>query len=132
MPETMPLVKPPPKIAERKYITRCLVSQDDNIGLLQSYFKEMQKTTVETSNPEDFLSFASCAHFFGVVMLETTTTPVEEEELSDEDPDAEGEPESEDISELIYPASSRATSPPTSNMSSAASNSSMRVWDPCP
>lgn len=87
-------------------VKRGLEGQDDNIDVLEKYFNEMQKFTVETSMPADFLSFAACAHYFGVIMLGG------DESLDDcGDEDAEGEPEedSEAIAIPIYPESSTAT-----------------------
>jgi hypothetical protein len=85
----------PPKTAERVFVKRGLHGQDDNIDLLESYFREMQKTTVETAyGPEDFLSFACCVHYFGVIMIETPPLVPSESNQDDEtDEDAEGEPE---------------------------------------
>ncbi|KJA16665.1 hypothetical protein HYPSUDRAFT_284726 [Hypholoma sublateritium FD-334 SS-4] len=111
----MPTVQPPPHITERTFVTPGLADQDDNIDLLLRYFQEMQKTTVETSQPDDLLSFAACAPYFGVVMLETTTTPLPEEYISDDEVEQEValvmplEP-----AESIYLASSRTTSLPVS------------------
>ncbi|KDR72579.1 hypothetical protein GALMADRAFT_213117 [Galerina marginata CBS 339.88] len=117
-----------PVPAQRVIVTKGLEGQDDNIDLLQSYFKEMQKTTVETATIDDFLSFATCAHYFGVISLVSSPEPLSSEESGDED--AEGEPEeaSEDVSESAYPASSRPTasgfhqtipSPPVSSVANS-------------
>lgn len=87
----------PPKPVERVYVGRGLDGLDDNIDLLESYFREMQKTCVETAyGPEDFLSFAGCAHYFGVIMIETLPAiPSESNQDDGTDEDAEGEPEEE-------------------------------------
>lgn len=107
----MPVVQPPPQIKERTFVTPGLADQDENIDLLLRYFQEMQKTTVETSQPDDLLSFAACAPYFGVIMLETTTTPLPEEYISD---DEDGQELAlvmplEERDESIYLSSSRAT-----------------------
>jgi hypothetical protein len=79
-------------------IKRGLEDQDDNIDLLQSYFKELKAVTVEPSSPDvDLFTFAMCTHYFGVV----TMTP-SQQFASDED--AEGEPE-EDSLDAGYVAS---------------------------
>jgi len=82
----------PPK---RVFVKRGLDGQDDNIDLLDSYFREMQKTTVETAyGPDDFLSFACCVHYFGVIMIETLPgVPTGSNQDDGTDEDAEGEPE---------------------------------------
>ncbi|KAF9482697.1 hypothetical protein BDN70DRAFT_874703 [Pholiota conissans] len=131
MPTTQPLEPPPPKIVERAFVTDGLIGQDDNIDMLEQFFMEMQKVTVETSQPDDFLSFATCAHFFGVVMLETTTIPVLAEEASDDEEfeayapapstPREAERRMEDAEESVYPASSRGTTPPGSSAPSVTS-----------
>ncbi|KAF8899771.1 hypothetical protein CPB84DRAFT_1115184 [Gymnopilus junonius] len=107
----------PSKPVEKLLVTRGLEGQDDNIDLLESYFREMQKATVETLSPDDLLSFATCAHYFAVISVETTATPASDEGGEE---DAEGEPEdaSEAVSESAYPASSRPSSPPTSSVTS--------------
>lgn len=113
----MHLIRPPPRKVERTYVTQGLVGQDDNVDMLEGYFKEMQKTTVETAQPDDFLSFACCAHFFGVIILETTTIPVDEELVESDEEDAippqitprTPERRSEETEDSVYPASSRAT-----------------------
>ena len=66
---------PPPKITARKhtvYIRTGLEDQDDNLDILQTYFKELQTMTVETSMDADLdlLTFALSAHYFGVIMME--------------------------------------------------------------
>lgn len=100
----------PLKGVERVYVEQGLEGLDENIDLLESYFKEMQKTTVETAyGPDDFLSFAGCAHYFGVIMLETLpAVPSESNQDDVTDEDAEGE-----LEEDTLPVS-RATSPPSS------------------
>jgi len=90
----------PPKAVERVYVGRGLDGLDDNIDVLESYFREMQKTSVETAyGPEDFLSFVGCAHYFGVIMIETQVPAVPSESNPDDgtDEDAEGEPEEETL-----------------------------------
>ena len=107
----MPIVQPPPLITEKTFVTPGLADQDDNIDLLLRYFTEMQKTTVETSQPDDLLSFVACAPFFGVIMLETTSTPVAEVYMSDDEDEQEvaiGMPLAE-RDDSIYLATSRAT-----------------------
>lgn len=54
-----------------------LEGQDDNIDVLQGYFRQMQTMTVETSmDPDiDLLTFALSAHYFGVVMMGSTEQP---------------------------------------------------------
>jgi hypothetical protein len=70
-------------------IQRGLDGQDDNLDLLQSYFKELKAVTVEPSSPElDLLTFAICTHYFGVITLT--------EQIQDVD-DAEGEEDSFDV-----------------------------------
>lgn len=53
------------------YVGVGLEGQDDNIEILQGYFREMQMMTVETSmNTDiDFLTFAMTAQYFGVIMM---------------------------------------------------------------
>lgn len=85
----MPTVQPPPKIIERVYVVQGLEGQDDQIDRLNGYFTEMQKTTVETAHADDFLSFAMCAHYFGIIMLETTAVPVAAEDISDDETEDE-------------------------------------------
>ena len=97
-----------PKPGEKLIVTRGLHGQDDNIDLLASYFKEMQKATVETLNPDDLLSFATCAYYFGVISIETSTPPADPEDVGDEDAEGEPEDETEAVSESAYPPSSRA------------------------
>ncbi|PPR02213.1 hypothetical protein CVT26_012105 [Gymnopilus dilepis] len=105
-----------PKPGEKLIVTRGLHGQDDNIDLLASYFKEMQKATVETLNPDDLLSFATCAYYFGVISVETSTPPADPEDVGDEDAEGEPEDETEAVSESAYPPSSRAPSPPASSV----------------
>ena len=70
---------PPPKSAPRKYVTYIrtgLEGQDDNLDLLQVYFKELQTMTVEPSDL-DLLTFALSAHYFGVIMMEESSCNAE-------------------------------------------------------
>ena len=72
-----------------------LDGQDDNLDLLESYFKELKAVTVEPSPPElDLLTFAICTHYFGVITMSRYI----------DDKDAEGEPE-EDSLDAGYAAS---------------------------
>ena len=64
----------PPKPAPQFFVTKGLGGQDDNLETLETYFKELQKMTVETCmDPDlDLLTFALGAHYFGVIMLKET------------------------------------------------------------
>ncbi len=107
----MPVVQPPPLITEKTFVTQGLADQDENIDLLLRYFTEMQKTTVETLQPDDLLSFAACAPFFGVIMIQTTSTPVAEVYMSDDEDEQEVAIAMplEGRGDSIYLATSRAT-----------------------
>ena len=88
----MPSSPPQPKTVNKVTIQSGLDGQDDNLDLLQSYFKELKAVTVEPSPPElDLLTFAICTHYFGVITMT-------------DDKDAEGEPE-EDSLDAGYVAS---------------------------
>lgn len=54
------------------YVHLGLEGLDDDIEILQAYFRQMQKMTVETSMHADIdlLTFALGAHYFGVIMAE--------------------------------------------------------------
>jgi hypothetical protein len=94
-------VSPAQPTAAKVTIQRGLEGQDDNIDLLQSYFKELKAVTVEPSPPDvDLLTFAICTHYFGVITL---TQPQQSQQYGD-DEDAEGEPE-EDSLDAGYVAS---------------------------
>jgi hypothetical protein len=56
-----------------------LVDQDDNIEILQGYFRQMQTMTVEASMDADLdlLTFTLSAHYFGVVMIDEHTEHTE-------------------------------------------------------
>lgn len=60
--------QPEPRIVVRQG----LEGQDENIEVLQGYFREMQTMTVETSMDADLdlLTFALGAHYFGVIIKE--------------------------------------------------------------
>lgn len=88
------------------YVGRGLDGLDDKIDLLESYFREMQKTSVETAyGPEDFLSFAGCAHYFGVIMIETLPPESNQDDGTDEDAEGELEEETQPVSRatVSYP-----------------------------
>jgi len=84
-------------------VSKGLGGQDDNLDLLQTYFKELQMMTVEPSmDPDlDLLTFAVGAHYFGVIMLEENVQQKKSGCNTGDicDVDAEGEPEedSEDV-----------------------------------
>jgi hypothetical protein len=81
----MPNLPPQPGSVNEVTIQRGLDGQDDNLDLLQSYFKELKAVTVEPSPPElDLLTFAICTHYFGVITIHKKDV---------DDKDAEGEPE---------------------------------------
>ncbi|KAF9529990.1 hypothetical protein CPB83DRAFT_834575 [Crepidotus variabilis] len=67
---------PPPQ--QKVYVRRGLGGLDDDLDLLQTYFKDLQTMTVETSMSTDLdlLTFAISAHYFGVIMLKTSTKKV--------------------------------------------------------
>ena len=93
----MPSSPPQPKIANKVTIQRGLDGQDDNLDLLDRYFKELKAVTVEPSPPElDLLTFAICTHYFGVITMT--------EHKQDVDKDTEEEPE-EDSFDAGYVAS---------------------------
>lgn len=86
----MPSSPPRPRTANKVTIQRGLDGQDDNLDLLQSYFKELKAVTVEPSPPElDLLTFAICTHYFGVITMT--------QHQQDVDEDAEGEPEEDSL-----------------------------------
>ena len=90
----MPSSPPKPGSVNKVTTQRGLEGQDDNLDLLQSYFKELKAVTVEPSPPElDLLTFAICTHYFGVITIQDV-----------DDKDAEGEPE-EDSLDAGYVAS---------------------------
>jgi hypothetical protein len=94
----MPSSPPQPKTVNEVTVQRGLDGQDDNLDLLQSYFKELKAVTVEPSPPElDLLTFAICTHYFGVITMTQHKQNVD-------DKDAEGEPE-EDSLDVGYAAS---------------------------
>ena len=91
----MPGSPPQPRTVNEVTVQSGLDGQDDNLDLLQSYFKELKAVTVEPSPPElDLLTFAICTHYFGVISM---TQHID-------DKDAEGEPE-EDSLDVGYVAS---------------------------
>jgi hypothetical protein len=93
----MPSSPPQPRSVNEVTIQRGLDGQDDNLDLLQSYFKELKAVTVEPSPPElDLLTFAICTHYFGVITIQHRKDV--------DDKDAEGEPE-EDSLDAGYVAS---------------------------
>ena len=71
------------------YVRMGLEGQDDDFDVLQSYFRQMQTMTVETSmDPDiDLLTFALSAHYFGVVMMkglmEHTDKPTQVKKVED-------------------------------------------------
>jgi len=76
------------------YVCMGLEGQDDNIDVLQGYFRQMQTMTVESSmDPDiDLLTFALSAHYFGVVMkkgpmVQPGSETPDEDLLAVEDPD---------------------------------------------
>lgn len=90
----MPSSPPQPRTVNKVTIQRGLDGQDNNLDLLETYFKELKAVTVEPSPPElDLLTFAICTHYFGVITMT--------ERRQDVDDDTEEEPE-EDAG---YPAS---------------------------
>lgn len=98
----MPSSPPQPKIANKVVIQRGLDGQDDNLDLLETYFKELKAVTVEPSPPElDLLTFAICTHYFGVITMT--------EHKQDVDNDSEDEPE-----EDSFDAGHAASPPPVS------------------
>jgi hypothetical protein len=91
----MPSSPPKPKTVNKVTIQRGLDGQDDNLDLLETYFKELKAVTVEPSPPElDLLTFAICTHYFGVITMT--------EHKQDVDDDTEEEPE-EDIGYAASP-----------------------------
>ena len=90
----MPSSPPQPGTVNKVTIQRGLDGQDDNLDLLQSYFKELKAVTVEPSPPElDLLTFAICTHYFGVII----STEHKQEVDQEVDEDAEGEPEDDSL-----------------------------------
>lgn len=86
----MPSSLPQQGTVSKVTIQRGLDGQDDNLDLLQSYFKELKAVTVEPSPPElDLLTFAICTHYFGVITMTQLKQDVDE--------DAEGEPEGDTL-----------------------------------
>lgn len=87
--------QPPARVT----IKKGLEGQDDNIDLLQSYFKELKAVTVEPSSPDvDLLTFAICTHYFGVI----TMTP-SQQVANDEDTEGELEKVSFDAGYVASP-----------------------------
>ena len=66
----MPSSPPQPRTVNKVTIQRGLDGQDNNLDLLETYFKELKAVTVEPSPPElDLLTFAICTHYFGVITV---------------------------------------------------------------
>ncbi|KAF5318662.1 hypothetical protein D9619_010692 [Psilocybe cf. subviscida] len=82
-----PQVKSTTILKERVFVAQGLGGQDDNIDLLGHFFDKMRETTVETAHIDDLLTFAICAPFFGVIMLETEKTVNQTCEGNDSDSD---------------------------------------------
>ena len=86
------------------WVHRSLDGQDDNFDLLESYFKSMQTSTVETSNPDNFIEFAACAPYFGVIMAGPASEDLEDENLGKFSENVSGK-----ASQSVFPASSQGT-----------------------
>ena len=85
----MPSSPPQPAPTNKVTIQRGLDGQDDNLDLLQSYFKELKAVTVEPSPPElDLLTFAICTHYFGVITMTQHKQDVDEDALAEDSLDA--------------------------------------------
>lgn len=84
------------RTANKVTIQRGLDGQDDNLDLLETYFKELKAVTVEPSPPElDLLTFAICTHYFGVINMTKHNQDVDkdnEEELEEDTLDAAASP----------------------------------------
>jgi hypothetical protein len=88
----MPSSPSQPKTVNKVTIQRGLDGQDDNLDLLETYFKELKAVTVEPSSPElDLLTFAICTHYFGVISISGHKQDVDrdnEEEMEEDSFDA--------------------------------------------
>ena len=85
----MPSSPPQPGTVNEVTIQRGLDGQDDNLDLLQSYFKELKAVTVEPSPPElDLLTFAICTHYFGVITMTQHLNDKDAEEPEEDSLDA--------------------------------------------
>ena len=91
----MPSSPPQPRTVNKVTVQRGLEGQDDNLDLLQTYFKELKAVTVEPSPPElDLLTFAICTHYFGVITMSEQKQDVDIEENPEEIPFDAGYPSS--------------------------------------
>jgi hypothetical protein len=96
LPPTTILSTDSPKNSDMKishvYVRMGLEGQDDDIDVLQGYFRQMQTMTVEAAMDSDIdlLTFALSAHYFGVVMMEGLASPGDhfDEYPPEDDPDA--------------------------------------------
>lgn len=85
----MPSSPPQPRTVYKVTVQRGLDGQDDNLDLLERYFKELKAVTVEPSPPElDMLTFAICTHYFGVITMTEHNQGVDKDtgEEPEEDP----------------------------------------------